>query len=153
MLNSTTIARSIFLWKSQPDFWILLFLKRWLYTYFFNFPKASVKFYWYCKAFKYMPNLMIIDIIGETKAFVPHAIFRQKSEVWHTMFSTAHFHCLSCLLLAELHDEMWEQCWFQNCGKNQQILAWIAVQDFLAFFYLLSQYLLLGIFNYLPGTY
>lgn len=68
-----------------------------------------------------MFNFINMDIIGETKAFISYAIFRQKSEVWRTVFFTGIFcpllvfNCPSweSLLHAE-HDEMWELCWFQN---------------------------------------
>lgn len=53
-----------------------------------------------------MLSFINMDIIGETKAFASCAIFRQKSEVWHTAFFTASFRGPSCSLHAELHDKM-----------------------------------------------
>lgn len=38
-----------------------------------------------------MLSFINMDIIGETEAFASCAIFRQKSEVWHTVFFTGIF--------------------------------------------------------------
>lgn len=95
VLNSTEIARSSFFLKITSCFLNLLVIEKIIIYLFFQLPKNPRWICEYCKAFKHMPSLMITDLIGETKALVSHPIFRQKSEVWHTIFFSGIF----CALL------------------------------------------------------